>query len=346
MAERVSDEAPIYRIGADENGLGARLGPLTVTAVLAEVSGRGTRLLSRRLPQTIRADLDDSKALVSCHDVSLGEAWARGLFEREHPGVELGSPDALFAALRRVDEKSLSEHCPSSTRAQCWSLGDERFEASEEQLDRVRGHLDTLEKRGVQLRFARTGVVCTGSLNQLKSAGINRFGADLHEMERLVLDLRARVPANVWATCGKVGGMAQYPKFFGPLGGHLHTVLAEGAAESSYLFPQVGTLRFVRDADASDPLVMLASLIGKYFRELLMRRIALYYRDVLGTAADEFVIPSGYHDPVTTRFVDETRKARKRLSIVTSCFERSKDEPVRAEKAKKQPREDKQVALF
>ena len=35
------------RVGVDENGLGARLGPLVVTAVLAEVSVEGRALLAR-----------------------------------------------------------------------------------------------------------------------------------------------------------------------------------------------------------------------------------------------------------------------------------------------------------
>ena len=40
-----------FLIGADENGLGSRLGPMVVTAVLAEVDEQGQRFLSRRLQQ-------------------------------------------------------------------------------------------------------------------------------------------------------------------------------------------------------------------------------------------------------------------------------------------------------
>src|SRR5690606_39894767 len=58
------------------------------------------------------------------------------------------------------------------------------------------------------------------------------------------------------------------------LQGRLHVALEEGQAQSCYRFPEVGELRFVRDADASDALVMLASLVGKYMRELLMHRVA------------------------------------------------------------------------
>ena len=36
-----------FHIGADENGLGSRLGPMIVTAVLAEADEEGERFLSR-----------------------------------------------------------------------------------------------------------------------------------------------------------------------------------------------------------------------------------------------------------------------------------------------------------
>ncbi|HSC86716.1 MAG TPA: hypothetical protein VLC09_05575 [Polyangiaceae bacterium] len=342
-----TSERSCYRVGVDENGLGARVGPLVVTGVLARVEGRGQRLLSRKLPQALRADLDDSKALVSCHDISLGEAWARVVLERTQPRVELRSPDDLLRALLLDAPEVLQRPCPDSTRAQCWTQGDEAFEASEEQLERLRGHLDFLAEREVTMLGARTNLVCNGRLEELRQVGVNRFVADLHQMERLCSTFREGLPSDLEAVCGKVGGMSQYGRFFGPLSDRLHTVLVEGAAESAYLFPRLGTLRFVRDADASEPLVMLASLIGKYVRELTMRRIGHYYREQLGVAADEFAMPSGYHDPVSQRFVRETEAVRKRLAIVESCFLRSAVEPAvaRAAKARK-PTTTNQTELF
>ena len=42
-----SADAARFRIGADENGLGPRLGPMIVTAVLARVTPEGERLVSK-----------------------------------------------------------------------------------------------------------------------------------------------------------------------------------------------------------------------------------------------------------------------------------------------------------
>ena len=317
------------RIGADENGLGPRLGPMIVTAAWANVSEAGARQLTRKLPASLRADLDDSKALLSCHNISLGEAWARSIIKRVH-GQEPSTPNQLFNLLTLTPEVALRKSCPPSTVEQCWNLVGEEFTASDEQIQRVTKHLSTLEKRGVDIRGVLSEVTCTGRLNELKAQGIHRFAADLHCMERLILEFRQQAGEPVTATCGKVGGIGKYEPFFGPLAGRLHTALEESQAQSCYYFPTLGELRFVRDADAADPLVMLASLVGKYLRELLMQRIVRFYQ---AEVDDSDVVPSGYHDPVTAAFVEQTEKARRRLKIVGDCFERRPAEVRKKSKA-------------
>ena len=308
-------ESSTFRLGIDENGLGARLGPLVVTAVLSGVEPRGVRTLSRKLPKAIRADLDDSKRLVSHADSRLGEAWARALVDSE-----VSTPGDLFEAIAHEDRAALRAPCPSHVLSQCWGVDRERFSADDALCQRIRKHRHALSERGIQILAVRSSVVCTKRLNEARGRGINRFVADLHAMESLVLELRQRAAAEVFAVCGKVGGIAEYGKFFGPLSGRLHNVLEEGAARSAYRFPGVGELHFVRDADASDPLVMLASLVGKYVRELLMARIARFY-----PADAEASPPSGYHDPVSAAFVERTARLRRERRVPEGCFERARD---------------------
>ena len=181
----------------------------------------------------------------------------------------------------------------------------ERFVADADLLARTRGHVATLEKRGVRLLGVRTSVLCTQRLNDERERGHNRFVADLHAMERLILALREQAGSDVSAVCGKVGGIADYSRFFGPLSDRLHAVLEQKREKSAYRFPGLGEVCFLRDADASDPLVMLASLVGKWVRELLMDRIVRFY--------DPEAAPSGYNDPVTARFVDAVRGTRARI---------------------------------
>lgn len=307
---------PTHRIGVDENGLGAQLGPLIVTGVLARVDERGQRTLARRLPKAIRSDLDDSKQLVSHADVSLGEAWTRVLVDDS-----ADSPQALLDRLLLEDHAARTLPCPSHVAPQCWASTSESFVADAELCQRVQGHRRALAERGIELVSVTSSVWCTKRLNEARGRGINRFVADLHAMENVVLALRERAGSNLSATCGKVGGIGAYGKFFGPLSNFLHSTLEEGQAKSAYYFPNVGEISFVRDADASDALVMLASLVGKYVRELLMARIGRFYPKALDSQAP----PSGYHDPVTQAFVASSALARRRAKVPNTCFVRDRD---------------------
>jgi len=305
---------PSCRVGVDENGLGARLGPLVVTAVLAEVSPAGQALLGRPLRGKIRQDLGDSKRLVSHGDVALGEAWAREL-----TGDAWSTPSALFEHLSLEGTPSLQKDCPSHITQQCWGVDGEAFESSVETRARIRGHLAKLRERGVDVRTVLVASLCTQRLNRARQNGHNRFVSDLHAMETLLLELRKRCGKDISAVCGKVGGMSDYDRFFGPLSGHLRSTLGVSRKKSGYYFPGLGEIHFVQDADARDPLVMLASLVGKYVRELLMARITRFH------GVDEEGAVSGYHDPRTNAWVKTTLRRRRTLGIHGDCFERARD---------------------
>ena len=308
--------AHAHRIGADENGLGARLGPLVVTAALARVTDRGHRLLERKAPKRLRDDLGDSKELVSHKDFALGEAWARAL-----TGDAAKSPAELFERLTFEGVSALQEPCPGHVREQCWSIANEAFIADDRTVERLKKHLYHWSERGVEVLEIRSSVLCVKRLNEARGIGHNRFVSDLHAMERLVLALRERAGSDVFAVCGKVGGMGDYSRFFGPLSMRLHSVLASGRARSGYYFPGLGEVHFVRDVDSHDQLVMLASMVGKYVRELLMSRVSSFY-----TSGTDAVKPSGYHDPVTSKFVLSTALNRRKKKIPDQCFERARDE--------------------
>ncbi len=304
------------RVGVDENGLGARLGPLIVTAVLAEVTADGGRLLERRLRGKINRDLGDSKRLVSHANVALGEAWARVL-----TGDCWDDPQALFEHLSLESRESLRKECAPQVQSQCWGVSGEAFESSAELRARISGHVKKLRERGVVVTKVQVASVCTLRLNQARRTGLNRFVSDLHAMEALLLSLRQHAGRDIVAVCGKVGGMSDYERFFGPLSGRLRSAVVVSRKQSSYYFPGIGEINFVMDADARDSLVMLASLVGKYVRELMMARISRFH----GSADPDAREVSGYHDPRTSDWVTEIRARRPSLRVLDDCFERARD---------------------
>ena len=312
----------VTRIGIDENGLGPRLGPLVVTAVTARTSGEGHRRAERKARGAMRQRLADSKKLVMHGDTSLGEAWARAIATRM--GLAYASPDALMGRLSLDPDDALRAPCPDAHVGQCWDSSGEEFRADEALVSTVERDLVKLADLGVDVVRVDCVVTCVRRLNEGVAKGLTRFHLDLHAMERLALDARRRADTDVLVTCGKVGGFDRYPPAFGPLGGRLHAVDVEGRARSDYSIPGLGRIAFVRDADDRHLLVSMASLVGKWVRDLLMARIVRYHR-----ASDpELPDASGYHDPVTSRFVESTRLARKKRSLPDDCFERRACGPV------------------
>jgi ribonuclease HII len=318
-----------YCIGADENGLGPRLGPMIVTAVLAKVEPEAARVVTSKPRGGLAKRLGDSKGLVAHGNVGLGEAWTRVLVRRgagRHVAEAVG-PDQLVDAVCLDAREELTAPCPDHVKPQCWDTEAEVFGDAEEVaplMQLVGKDLDRLAQRGVSVMAVRSVVVCTKRLNEACERGHSRFVVDLHAMERLVLVMREMAGAEVSAVCGKVGGFGEYSKVFGPLGGRLHAILEEGRARSAYRFPGIGEIAFVRDGDATNILVGMASIVGKYLREILMERIVRHYR----SRDPELPVVSGYHDPVTSDFIVATSSLRRKSRVPRDCFERDRVTPI------------------
>jgi ribonuclease HII len=303
----------VFVVGVDENGLGPLLGPLVTTAVTLEVA----RYQPDRHGDIGRElGIDDSKATAGFGQMGMAEGLALAVYERLW-GHTARDVDALFEGLLLDRPSALRGHCPSRSEAQCWSvqpalpcLGG----------DPAHGHeiLRRLAARGVRLVHVRSALACTGTLNRLLRAGQSRVEVDLELMERLVLDARQKSGADVRAICGMVGGIRNYPDKMR----HLRTEqLSQRRAQGGTLAFDVsglGHLRFEIDADARHLPVALASMIGKYVRELWMERQNRFYRGHEPTLEEV----SGYHDPVTQRFVSESARLRRRLGIEEDCFSR------------------------
>jgi hypothetical protein len=215
-------------------------------------------------------------------------------------------------------DEALRAPCPSHHTDMCWADEGERFHSDDDLVASCARDLERLERQGVRVVRTFVGIVCTKKLNEAVGRGLSRFDVDLHTMERLTLAAREQTGHDVYALCGKVGGFDFYGDRFGPLAGRLHTTLYEGRARSEYTMPGVGRLAFVRDGDDTHLIIALASLVGKWARDHLMRRIVRWHQGF----APGLPEASGYHDPVTTKFVNASALVRKKQKVAPACFER------------------------
>jgi ribonuclease HII len=308
---------PARQIGIDENGLGPRLGPMIVTAVRLELDPQRVPDARVYAELATRAGIGDSKA--ACAHGSMRGVEGRVLaLLREHLGLEADSLATLTTALALEDAVALRQHCPSG-EAPAACFGDPvplpAFGAGPTEQDRAAAV--ALREAGVRLCGVRVGIACAKRMNLGREAGASRFDLDLAFMVRLAASLQPAGAAPVVALCGKVGGRKSYAAALQPLS-PLVGVVAEERTRSSYQLPGFGEAHFVMDGDATEPAIGLASLVGKYVRELWMHRLNRYWM-----AAVPGVTPvSGYHDPVTERFVQATALARRERAVPDACFER------------------------
>ena len=302
-------------MGVDENGLGPRLGPLVASSITLDVPRyRRASLVARGLA----LGLTDSKELGGFGRMAFTESVALGLLQRVW-GSSPATADALLDSIAPSLRESLRPYCPNrATAAQCWSIdvplpafgGD--AERGAELLERLvgRSHLRIVD---VQSRLA-----CVGLLNAELEAGRNKLAVDLRLFEDLIGSVYKRFSGPLEIHCGMVGGIRDYASRFSRLSPSRVQPLSSRAGQRRYLLEGIGEVRFEVDADARHLPVSLASIVGKYVRELSMHRIGRFYTD----KGADVPLASGYHDPVTTRFIDGSREHRRTLGIAGDCFMR------------------------
>lgn len=315
-------------VGVDENGLGPLLGPLVVTAVslgLARYSPARHGALGREL------GIDDSKATSAFGQMARAEGLALAAIEALS-GRTAAHVDELFEDLLLDAPSELRRPCPAGSLAQCWSapLALPCFGG---ELEQGRAALRALAHAGVQVLRAQSAVACAGALNTRLRAGQSRVEVDLELMERLVLDARRHADGDVRAICGMVGGIRNYREKMRHLSRHAVTAARASQGTLAFEVAEVGHVRFEIDADARHLPVALASMIGKYVRELWMTRQNRFYRERDPSLREV----SGYHDPHTRGFVAQSSALRLALGVHDDCFARKNARDVLA---------DMQLTLF
>ena len=303
----------MFVVGIDENGLGPQLGPLIATAITLEAPKYQQRAW-KNLGDKI--GVDDSKATSAFGKMGWCESIALAIVDAAY-GTVPKTADELFSQVGYESIETMQKRCPSHSHQQCWGpsltlpiMGGD--------IDAGRAALVALKKRRIHIRRARSVIACVRHFNdELKRCG-SKLGVDLRFFEQLLLDVQAHHPTPFTAICGMVGGIRRYRSRFSLLPAEQTRVLEEKKGRSAYTVEGLGDIAFEVSSDANHLPVALASMLGKYLREVSMLRQNTFYR----THLPEIRAASGYHDSVTQKFVRDTESLRKRLKIADGCFRR------------------------
>ena len=126
-------------------------------------------------------------------------------------------------------------------------------------------------------------------------------------MERLVLDARERGrDATSSPRAARSAASTSTRRRSGPSAAACTPSPSRAASAASTPSRASGASPSCATPTTSHLLVSMASLVGKWVRDLLMARVVRYHRAIDPDLPDA----SGYHDPVTTRFIDATRLTR------------------------------------
>jgi ribonuclease HII len=303
-------------IGVDENGLGSRLGPMTVTGVAIEIDLDKLPDREAIVRASQQAGLGDSKAL--CAHGSMAQIEGRVLaLVHEHLGESLPSLTQLTSMAEVESLESLQADCPEgASRGICFDDPVQIPAFGPGITTEDRQIASALREAGFRLRAVAVVPVCTGRINLRRDKGVSRMALDLTAMLAIVDKLKPP-SREAQVFCGKVGGQSKYlPALLARW--PLAVTVVEKRERSSYRVPSVGELSFVMDGDASEPAISLASMVGKYARELWMHRHNRYWTQAVNGVSSV----SGYHDPVTERLVRATALYRTKMQIPERCFER------------------------
>jgi ribonuclease HII len=304
--------AAMLVIGIDENGLGPLLGPLVVTAAVFEADQYNLEMFWRSAGRARFAA--DSKQVFSASKLGSAEVatltWLREFGKLPSSYIELA--DLVFESppLPLPCQLVPSFCTPSSTRLPVWADADDSERISDTPLLR--------DQSAVIPVTVGLYAICPGLFNlATREMGLNKFALDCRLMLKLFDHLSRGYDGEVLGLFGKVGSARKYGPWLQDANIGLWMAEEETRDISTYRIAPRRTVSFIRDGDAAHLPIAVASMIGKYARELAMHDL----NTLLATPGVRKT--SGYHNHLTAVFVEKTKEKRAKIGLNDHCFLRN-----------------------
>jgi len=281
-------------VGIDENGYGPLLGPLIITGIKIEMEGEDPLIETDVVQFRTPFRLKDSKYIFtrSSHSYKRGEQIVFKVFNL------LGIKTKTFQELLNlisINPITIGEY------------GLEDFGIPVFQNELVKTDFSNYwAKVGLFFKDVKINVIMPDKFNreieQFNNKSIVDFKGFMEVAKELIDEDKHYV------LCGKIGGTDRYSRFFEALSINYKTVI-EKRVHSEYLLNEKDHIYFLLNGDEKYLPIMLASIVGKYVRELFM--LALSRKLGFNT---EIPYASGYrHDQKTyelLKMLNDTEKKR------------------------------------
>ncbi len=282
-----------YRVaGIDENAFGPIIGPMTVSGVVLQVPDDPTLYLDMRNMSLPRGLADSKKVFTrSKTSYSLGEITALSIvqlaYDRDASTIGELVDLIVDGGLSRIMVSPLLSSLDYDVNLPIWAkFVDE---------DPLRKWLTGMN---IKLVDVKVEVISSTEFNEMLKALSSKLQLDFIKF----FEVMERLSDFDIAMCGKIGGTKYYLPLFNLVGLDVEKV-RESRSASVYRLHDGREIHFILDGDSKFLPIAMASIVGKYLRELFMHLINAKF----GYESD---IPwaSGYrHDSKTYELLEKMK---------------------------------------
>ncbi|MFH0924570.1 MAG: hypothetical protein V1872_02900 [bacterium] len=325
----------MFIVGIDENGFGPKLGPLIVTGSIFEFCDNSLLTIwdKKNKEQTSFSSIFQKKD----HNTTLSSKVkdSKVIFKNDLKSKAKGEDIALsyyyllFQSYPNdVDDfiNSISlpplfsniSSCENKYHKICWTP-KLTIPVWGNSLPTISSTLKT------NLLEVKSVVCCPGEFNMRLKRKPNKILLNLSYFERLINYFSHTYGSNILYLCGKVGGIKDYLKYSSFLSkDHQCQSLAIHEDFSTYYSSSLGIISFIKNGDQGEFPIALASIFGKYIREIFMERLNNNFSPEIRN--NRFI--SGYYNSITDQFIKNVFDNQTTLDIpdyyLQNCFLRIK----------------------
>lgn len=288
----------MYVLGIDENGYGPILGPLVITGCLIKTEEK--------------KNISDSKRIFrGSKGRNIGEEIVASHFSHIYQGK-------IERMGNFLEEILIERECFLNQRRDFCSPDNYSFPLFNDELADFK--IEPLE----ELIDVKSIVVCPHQFNKLLKLKKKKNLVNLFLFSKVVsyfLEKYKDQPLQI--ICDNIGNMKDYHYFQNFLQDLKLFRLKEDKNSSQYLIiyeDKKYELRFEKRADENFNSVALASIFGKYLREIYMMKINDYFSKKIPSLP----YSSGYHNRRTYEFISKTSPIIVDSDIPKTCFIREK----------------------